>query len=71
MSLIIKQVNKAAFGPLFLFVGVLGRATAYCGVLKILKNLWFEKWGMGWGWREVGGGLIYISSVASWAFPVL
>jgi len=36
------------------FVGGLGGATTDCSWAEIFKNLWFGKWGMGWGWREVG-----------------
>jgi len=40
-------------GVVFRLVVRSGGATTNCGLTEIFKNLRFEKWGNGWGWREV------------------
>lgn len=46
--------SRTRFGKLDSgIVGFLEWATKYCGLGRIFKNLWFEKWESGRGWREV------------------
>jgi len=47
-------LSRTRFGKLDSgIVGVLGWSTKFCGWGEFLGNLWFEKWGSEWGWREV------------------
>ena len=42
------------FFSLFRLVGLLEKATTYCRLIEIFKNLWFKKRGIGRGGREYG-----------------